>query len=244
MGAYQRTLGALDASIGVPLRNLGCDIPLFVLGRRRGKSTVIRHKRYRNLVAAVCNKFSSKLLHKLGSIIGNHRWLLDFTGGLVGIIYLLDALDGFINRLVVHLNDFFALLAISLFHRFLYLFSSLFLRYYTRNNKECSLHYNIYTRSEPDFMTELDTINHVKIELLFNNLLLNLDGYLIPGLVLIVWTVKKERSLFLNRRKHVIPLEECEIMAGDEIRPLNKIGITDHIRTETKVRSCYAPCFP
>ena len=87
-----------------------------------------------------------------------------------------------------------------------------------------------------DLASDPAGVDHVHVNVLREDPLLNRAGQRIPHLVWGTWAVEQQGRAIRRRAEHVGPLQQPELMAADEARLLHEIRRPDQPRPEAQVR--------
>jgi len=86
-------------------------------------------------------------------------------------------------------------------------------------------------------VVELERVDHVELQLLVDDLLLDLVRHLLPHLFRFKRRGQQEGAAGLDVREHVILLEEGEVVARHEVRLGAEVGAADELRAEAQMRN-------
>ena len=111
-----------------------------------------------------------------------------------------------------------------------------FLRQHTRNGKEAGLHDGIDAAAHAGFLGNRVAVDHIKFQLLIDDLLLHLARQLIPDPIGRERAVQQERRALIRVAQHVNAFQERELVASHEVRARDEIARFERFWTEAQVR--------
>ena len=237
MGTDKRALAALDTEILVPRGDLDSNVALLVLRGACGPCAVIRHRADRNVVALLLHERRGDVLNELRCIAGYRRRHRDLAGRCGGHFNLLQLGNGAVNSNVVHTNDLVTLFAVRLLDGGLEGVDRLVLRQHAGDGEEAGLHDRIDACAETQLMGEGDRVDHVELDLLVDDLLLDFVRHVIPNVFSRVGACKQEHGTVLCVREHVILLKEGEVVACHEVSLRAEVGAADEFGAEAQMRN-------
>ena len=242
MGTYIRAEVALNTVLRIPLRNVYRDTALFKGGRAlRSGAVHMRHKGgNRQLVALIGVdrvQHVVDILLQILSVGGNQLLLVAGAGVLPGggNLYLMNVADASFDGGVVHGDDLLALLGIGLGGGVLHILNGVSLGNDVGDFKERGLENGIDAASQTDFLTDLDTVDGIQVNIVVGDELLHLAGQPLIQLLHIPGTVQKEVSALLQILNNVILVYIRGVVAGYEVSLADIIGGFDRLMTETQV---------
>ena len=104
------------------------------------------------------------------------------------------------------------------------------------NREEAGLHDRVDPAAHAGVLRDLDRVDHVELQFLLDQVRLDLARQLVPDLVGTERRVQEEDPARDRLARHVVLVEEDELVAGDEVRPLDEVRGTDLPRPEAQVR--------
>ncbi|OXU16121.1 hypothetical protein SMSP1_00060 [Sedimentisphaera salicampi] len=180
MRTHQRTLAALNTQFRLPYRDVHSNIAFLIFGCSCGEFPVHRHLAHWHAVALAGENRCKHFLNEFRCVVRYNLRHLFLACCIRGHVNLLNAVYSSIYCIRVHLNDFFALLAVSLLDSVFDCINRFFSRYNFADLEECCLHYDVDSRTEPELLCNADSVDYVEIKLLVYNLLLHLLGQCAP----------------------------------------------------------------
>ena len=173
----------LDTICEVPFGNVNSDAALLISSGALGQSAVhgVHEGGDRQLVALLCvdrNEDIVDELDQLGSVTGGNMSLRVVCAVLpcLGNLNLNDSANTGIDSIVVHLDNGFALLAVGLGSRILHELDSILDRDNAGEFEERCLQNGIHTAAQTDFLTDLDSVDGVELDVVVCDVLLDLAG--------------------------------------------------------------------
>ncbi len=233
--ANEATHSTLDTNIWIPNRNIYRDVALFVLSRSGGPLTVIGHLGNLDAIAFEADNLRRDVLDEIGRVIGNRRRHLDVACYVIRIIDLVDIIERNIDCGVVCLDYLFALAPICFLDRFLDKTNRLVHRDNLRQLEESRLHYGVDSGTEVKFLRQLDTVNNEEFCFFIDNLPLHYFRQAIPCVLRVVWGIEQEAAALFEWLQQIVFLDECPIVASDEIRLIAYICAFDRIIGEANM---------
>ena len=172
--ADERTDAALDAEVFVPDRSFYGDVAFFIHGGTGREGPVNRHCRNRQAVTEAVDDRAEGVLDGVRSAVPLADRHFDCAVGAGRNSDFLNVLQGDIDGLVVHVEDFFASLAVGFDDGILDLPYGLLLRDDVGDLEESGLHDDVDAGTETDLVAELDAIDNEELKLFVDDCLLNL----------------------------------------------------------------------
>ena len=163
MGTNKGTLVALNAILRDPHRHVDGNASFLVLGCRRGEDAVGRYGAHREFVALLGQHGPHDLGHELGFVF----FKVGFLTGRGPVIRDLDFLQGAhssVHGSLVHLNDLFALLAVSLLNGLFDVPEGLFRRNDIGDLEEGRLHDHVDAAAQTQVRGDLHGIDVVELD--------------------------------------------------------------------------------
>ncbi len=243
MGTDHDAFAALDADIGIPHRNFLGNVAFLPLRGTAGIGAVAGQSADRNLVSLAGNHLANHIPDKGRGRVRN--WLVGLIQtrqhfvGQIGIVHLIQMLQGLIDRLNVHLHDLFALLTVGLADGLLNLLDRFLAGQHTRYGKETNLHHRVDPAAHASLFGHLVGIDHIEPDLLLDHLILQPLGQMAPGFFRAVGTVEQKDCPWFGCFQQLKLLDELPLMAGDEIGAGDQIGGTDWLGAKPQVRYCH-----
>ena len=122
-----------------------------------------------------------------------------------------------INSVMVHLNDVVTLLRIRLGSCVLHELDNLLFRNQLGQREECRLKNGIDTVTKTDFLTNLNTIDDVELNVVLSDVSLNLSRKLLIQLILSPLSIEEECSARNKILNHVVLVDVCSTVASYEV---------------------------
>ncbi len=228
---------ALDAERFVPDRDIHSDVALLVLRGCGREGAIGRHRRDRQCVAKAGNDAAGHFLHKLRRGLGDGRGHYELAGRLGRNFDLMNVLESGVDGGVVHRHNFVARFAVTLLDRVLDLFDGQLERDNIGDFEEGRLHDDVNAGAKAKFLTKLDGVDDVELQLLVDDLLLNFLRHFVPDLAMLEGRAKEEGAALLGFGDHVVFLQEGEVVTGDKVGVIDQVGSGDRLFPEAQVRS-------
>ena len=137
----------MDTVFRQPLGNVNSDVTLLVLGGSCWPGTVIREFRNLNLITFTTDHLGRYFLYKFRSISRYGFWNVVSFCGLTKL-NLNDVLDGAVNSVIVHLDNFIAFLTVGLLDGIFNGFDGLIFCQNSRDQEKCGLHNHVDASAE------------------------------------------------------------------------------------------------
>ena len=137
---------------------------------------------------------------------------------------------------MVHSNYLLTLTAVRLGSSVLHVPDSVSSRNDVGQLEECRLQKSVDSRAQTDFLTDLNTIDGVELDIVAGNVSLNRTRQSLVQLVQIPTAVQQEGTAGLQSSSHVILVHIRGVVAGYEVSLLNQVGALDRLLTESQVR--------
>ena len=125
---------------------------------------------------------------------------------------------------VVLLDDLGALPGVGLLDRLLDLGDGLVGRQHAGDGEEAGLHDGVDAPAHAGLPGHVHRVDHVELQLLLDQVLLDLARQVVPDLVPAEGRVEQEDAARHRVAGHVVALEERELVAGHEVRPPDQVG--------------------
>ena len=242
MRADDGALAALDALRGIPSGDERRNVALLPLGGGGGPRAVVGDGGDGQVVALLGDHLGGDLLDELGSLVRDDRGHLDLAGGSGGVLDLLDGGRSGLDALPVHLHDFLALLGVRLLGVVLEHLDRVELGAVGLGEldagelEERGLENRVRARAHAVLAGDLRRVDHVELELLVDDRLLDLVGHVVPDLVRRERRGEEEHGARLRGLEHVVLLEVREAVARREVGRVDEVGRADHVAAEAEVR--------
>ena len=234
--ADEAAVAALDAEIGVPDRDQLRDVALLV-GRRAARiGAVHRQRADRQVVAPAGQHLRGDGANELGRVRGDDRRQPAARGHLLGHLDPVQAVQRAVDRGLVALDHLGAAPAVGLGDRRLDPLDRLLARHHAGDGEEAGLQDDVDPSGEADLAGDPAGVDHVQVDVLGEDLLLDRAGQRIPHLVRRARAVEQQRRAVRRPAEHVGPVEQPELVAADEARLLHEVGRPDRLRPEAQVR--------
>ncbi len=233
--ADQRAVAALDALGDVPLGNLHGDAALLVLGGAGGHAAVHGERGHGQLVAFLRENRGNDGVEVLG---GLNLHGLRAGGGVqpgFGNLDFLQAADGYVDGVPVHLDDRVALLAVGLLGVGLHVFVGLLVGDDVGQLEERGLHGGVDAVAHAHGRGQGDGVDGVEAGLLLGQLALHGSGQLGLELLGAPGAVQQEHAANLQRGHHVVLGDIGRVVAGDEVGAVDQVGALDRGVAEAQV---------
>jgi hypothetical protein len=150
-----------------------------------------------------------------------------------GNLNLNNLLIAGVDSVVVHLNDSFTLLGIRSGSSVLHILNSFFDRNDVGKLEECRLENSVDSVAKTDFLTDLNAVDDVELDVVLSDISLNLSGEVLVEVFLSPLAVEKECSARLDVGNHVILRDIGLVMASYEISLVDKVCRLDRSLTES-----------
>ena len=136
----------------------------------------------------------------------------------------------------VALDDLASLLAVRLLDPGLDPWNNLFHRQNAGELEETRLHDGVDPRPESELLGQPVRVDHVEPQVLVDELLLHLDGQLVPHLVVRIRRVQQDRPAGFGQLEHLHRSKERELVNADHVGLLDQVRRADLLVAEPKVR--------
>ena len=234
MRANHGAFAAIDADGRIPDRDRLGDSPLLVLRRTARECPVNRERAHRQLVAVAGHQDRGHLLDEVGRVVGHRKHERAVASGLAqGNVA--QPTDRQVDGGEVAIDDSLAALRVRLLHEALDAGDRVGRGQHAGEVEETGLHDRVDAVAHANFFGNGERIDHPQIDRLVDELLLDVSGQLIPDLVRPIWRVEQDRRSVLGELDDLGPLEQTELVARDEVRPLDEIGGANRLGTEPQV---------
>ena len=234
--ADEAAVAALDAQLGVPGRHDFGDVALLILRRAARVRAVHRQRTDRQLIPAAGHHRRGHGPHELRCVRGNHRRRLALGRHLLGHLYAVEMLQRAVDRRLVALYDLGAALAVGLGDRRLDPLDRRLWLEHARDREKAGLKHRIGPPGEARIACDLRRVDHVELDLLSEDLLLNRPGERVPDAVRGVSAVEQERRSRCRPIEHLGALEQPEVVAADETCLRDEVRRANRFRPEAQVR--------
>ncbi len=235
--ADHRAETALDARIGIPLRNHNGDVAFFVLGGSRRIHAAFRHGGGGQLVAAAGNHFAQHFFYERGGFGRDRGFGVQFGRNFSRIFYFVQARQSGVHGFVVLLYDFFAFFGIGFFDGFFNVGDGFFGRDYARDAEEGRLHDGVGAAAHAGFERNFGSVNDVHFQFAVDDNFLHFGGKVVPHFVRAVRRVDEYGGAFFGGTEHVVFIQEVEHVYADEISRLDEVRRADVVLAEADVGS-------
>ena len=88
----------------------------------------------------------------------------------------------------------------------------------------------------PVASSDLISIDHIKLQLLINDIFLDFPGQVLPDFFRSINGIEQESAAFYRVLKHIEPLQEGELVAGNELGVADQVWSPDRFGTKAQVR--------
>ena len=141
-----------------------------------------------------------------------------------------------VDCIVVHLNDRITLTSVSSLCSSLHQLDCLLLRNDVCQFEECRLKYGVDTSAKSDLFTDLDTVDHIELDVVVSDEFLNLSRKMLLKAFHIPRAVQKECTAVYQLLYHVVLAYIGRVVACNEVCLVDQVGRLDRRLTKTKVR--------
>ena len=179
---------------------------------------------------------------EIGDLIGkaaNELGILVGGGPLGGDFDLLEVLDPCVHCLVVHLKDFFALLAVGMVDGILHVFDGVVEGNDVGELEEGGLHDHVRPVAQPDLLGDVRAVEDVEGDVVVGEVALHPGGEVVleilKGRPL---GVEKEGAALLQPGEDVVEMDVLLLVAGDEIGVIDEVGGLDGLLAEAEMGDC------
>ena len=244
MGADISTSVTLDTIFRIPYRDIYCDATFLISSRTGwcGTIHILFECRYRQVVSFLCVYCVLDGIYEINNVFS-----------LAGNIFCDDVFfccalpairNGDLNHLfctcidgiIVHLHDGITLTSVSSLCSSLHQIDSLLFRNNVCQFEECRLKNGVDTLSQTDLFTDLDTVDHIELDVVVCDKALNLSGKMLLNTFHIPWAVQKECAAVNQLLNHVILTNIGRIVTCYEVCLVDQVSRLDRLLTKTKVR--------
>ena len=150
-------------------------------------------------------------------------------------LYLNDLFCSCIDSIVVHLYDGITFSSVCSLCSGLHQLDGLLLRNDVCQLEECRLKNGIDTSAKSDLLTDLDTIDHIELDVVVRDKALYLSRKMFLKTFHIPRTVQQEGTAVNQLLNHVVFVYIGRIVACHEVCLLDQVGGFDRALTETQV---------
>ena len=231
--AVQRALAALDAQLGIPHRHLERDVALLPPRGVRRPHAVVGDLADGQLVALAGHDPGGHVLHEVGRGRRHQLGLVVVAGHRRGHLDAVEIGDRLVDRVVVHLHDLLAPLAVGLVDGLLDGGDGLFRRDDVREVEEAGLHDGVDAPAHAGLLGHLVGVDGVDLEAQLDDPLLGLVGQPVPDLLGREGRVDQEGAPRDGRRQRLVALDERPHVAGDEVGLVDQVGRADGLRARS-----------
>ena len=235
MRAGDGALPTLDACFRHPHRDLGSDVALLVLRRRRRVRAVRGQLGHWQLVAAPGNDLTEHLPHELGRVLGHRQAHTDLAGRPLGHLNLRHLVYPDLDRAIVHLHDTIAVPTVALFGKLFHQLDRLVLRQDARDLEKGGLHDRVDPHPQADLIGLGIGVDDVKLGFLLDQLFLQLTRQVIPHLIRPIGAVEQERAALHQRTQHVILFDKGKVVARHKVCVRDQVGAADRLLAKAEV---------
>ena len=225
MRTYIGTDITLDTVFRIPYRNVNCDTA-FLICRRTGRSLsvfVFLNNRYRNSVTFLSVYRNLDVVYEINNIFSVSgcnlckTLILSIFPACRNVNLNYSCCSG-VDCIVVHLYDLVTLLAVGCLCSSLHQLDGSFLRNNSCQFEECRLKYGVDTSAKSDFLTNLDTVDGIELDIVFSNVSLNLSRQMSFKFFRTPGAVQKECSSRYQFLNHIVLAYIGRIVACYEVR--------------------------
>lgn len=147
----------------------------------------------------------------------------------------MDGIDALVNSSVVHVNNLLAFLAIAGDDGFLQVLHSIFNRDDTGQFEESSLHDHVDTTAKADAFSNLNSINGVEVDLMFNKITFQLSWKFLIQFCIGPRAVQEERAAIFQASHDIVAMNIRRVMNSYIVSRVDKERHMDRSMTETQV---------
>ena len=236
MRADEAAVAALNAQLGVPGRHQFRDVALLILRRAARVSAVHRQRADRQLIAPSGHHRRGHCAHELGRVRGDDRRRLALGRHLLRQLYAVKVLQRAVDGRLVALHDLGAALAVGLGDRRLDPLDRLLALEHARDREKARLKHRIGPPGEARIARDLPRVDHVQLDLLGEDLLLNGTRERVPDAIRRLSAVEQQRRSRSRPLKHFVAFEQPEVVTADEARLRDKVRRADRFGPEAQMR--------
>ena len=195
--ANHDALAALDTKLLIPHRNFEGDVALLPLGRSRRKGAIDRHGANGNLVAIAGDHQGFHVANKIGGVDRDCRTNIEGRSNRLRNLHFMQILQGRIDGGEVLADNRLAALAIGLLDSVFDGGDGFFTRQNAADGEEAGLHNRIDAAAHASLARNIDGVDHVEAELLFE------DGFLRGARQIVPNFFRAERAVEQEDRARV-----------------------------------------
>ena len=236
MGAHERALVALDAVFLDPVRDVDGHAALFVLRGGGGEGAVFGEGGNRLFVALLGQYGPDDLVEILG-LVGRGLGGVGGAGPGGRHLDLDQPVHGHVHGVDVHLDDFFALLAVGLLDGVLKQADGLLDGQHAGQLEKGGLHHHVDARAEAGLGADGHGVDVVDLELLVRDGAQHVPGQVgfevlggVPG------GVEHEGAAFLHAFEDIVDVHVARLVAGDVVGRIHEVRGLDGLFAEAQVR--------
>ena len=238
---------ALDAVFRNPAGHIHGDAAFFIGGRAQRHGAVrVLHKggnrqlvallpvdRRQNVVDVIADLGAAGHGHFLGRVILG-------LGPLFRHVDLLDLFHAALDGVVVHLNDGFALFGIGLGRGLLHEFHRIVHRDDLGQLKERRLENGVGAVAQAQAHGQVGRVDGVEFNIVFSDIALHGRRQVTVQLLRVPGAVEQEDAAGFDIADHVVLVDIGRVVAGHEVRLVDKIGRLDRLFAKAQVGNGYA----
>ena len=204
MRTYDRAAVTLDTISALPLGNVYRNASLLESSGAVGAGTVdvVNERGYGELVALVSVNGLEDAVYVLNesalSVSLVSYGVICGVSPVSGDLDLLEVFHTAVDSGIVHVYDSLTLLEVGLLRGSLHEFLSFLSGNDVGDLEECGLKYGVYTAAQTDFLTDLNSVDGVEVDLSLGEDSLHLAGETLGELFNVPSAVEQERTAFLE----------------------------------------------
>ena len=229
MGADEAAVAALDAQLRVP----GCDqlgdVALLVRRRAAGVGAVDGQRADRQLVARPAIIAAVTVRTNSGASAGTIGSGSRVGRRPLGQLHAVQPVERAIDRRLVALHNLGAALAVGLGDRRLDPLDRLLGLEHARDREEARLQHRVDPPGKARVARDLPRIDHVQLDPLGENLLLDRTRERVPHAIGWLAAVEQQRRSRRGSVEHLVALQQAEVVAADEARLRDQVGRVDRL---------------
>ncbi len=141
-----------------------------------------------------------------------------------------------VDRGEVHVHDRLALAAVGLADRLLDMGDRLFAWQHAGDGEEAGLQDRVRPQAQPELPRDGGSVDHEQPQMLVDDCLLHRAGQVAPNFVRRIGRVEQEGRAGCGDMQQILPLQEHELVAGDETGLGDQVRRLDRGRPEAQMR--------
>ncbi len=186
------TFTALDAEFLIPDGDFQSDVALFPLGCAGGEGAIDGEGGDGDIVAVGADDLSKHVADEFRRFIRDRLPARDLGCDLSRDLDLVKICEGAVHGFKVFLDDSFTALAIGLLDGMFDLFNGSFAGQDAADGEEGCLHDGVHASAHAGLFSDFVAVDHIELELLLEDILLDFNGELIPDFIRTIQAVEQE----------------------------------------------------